>query len=70
MMGYDKSFRYELHPPMSFGDMLAALFRRNPKTVQAKLLPGPKPEFNGPESTQLLQFEDRYDEESAGLQVK
>ncbi|HUY94284.1 MAG TPA: hypothetical protein VMU71_03255 [Terracidiphilus sp.] len=31
MMGHGKDCRYELHHPMSIGDVLAALFRGKPK---------------------------------------
>jgi hypothetical protein len=40
MMGHGKDCRYELHHPMSIGDVLAALFRGKPKEpgAGAKLL--------------------------------
>lgn len=72
MMGNGKFSRYELHPPMSLGDVLAALFRRKPKTARAARLvgPGQRAEDNSSEPTQLVQYEDSQDEKWAGLLMK
>lgn len=70
MMGYGKSSRYELHPPMTLGDVLAALFRRKPKKAAARTFPavGSKTrENNGPEP-KLLRSKDRPDGQFAGLE--
>jgi hypothetical protein len=72
MMIFGKSCRYELHPPMSLSDMLAALFRGKPKNAGAGtfLTREQSPERNGPETALLRALEDREPEGAGALQLK
>lgn len=72
MMGHDRSTRYELHAPMSLGDVLAALFRRKPKRARAprSLELGQKPEIGELEPAGFLECAQVSDQNPARLLLK
>jgi hypothetical protein len=76
MMGFGKSCRYELHPPMSLSDILAALLRGTPKRERTRAT---ETQFGLPERPATrrnepiwasLNSDEREDAAEVGVQVK
>jgi len=71
MLGHGKLCRFELHHPMSLGDILAALFRGMSRQAQAFLGVGKKPEPSGREPADSAQInQNRKPVETARVLVK